>query len=148
MEVRFPPPVRELALRVASEAIAEQREALRQSRDRSIAVADATTAAGTLLMGDASPGDGSGMIVWAMFASAGVGLVLVLTAVVQVLRPREFRWNLRASTLLGWVDEPEPDAELAMHEDRRLSGRGSFLRRSECRAPDLYDHALGGWLVG
>lgn len=116
---RFTPETRALALRVATDALAEQVEALRQVRDRGIAVLAAVTAAGALLLNSARPpSNGAARDVGGVaLAAGGAAFVVALFCTVHVLRPRDFRRNMSASIILGWGSVEEPDAELAMHLD-------------------------------
>ncbi len=118
-EERFTPASRALALEAARAAISEQRDALKSVRDRALAVLAGVTAAGALLLEGVSPDvpGARGVAGWLALTAGATGLVVVLVATAQVLRPRKLFTNVRATTILGWGAEPEPDAELAMHLD-------------------------------
>lgn len=126
---RFTPETRALALRVATDALAEQSEALRQVRDRGIAVLGALTAAGALLLNSISPPQGGAARVlgWVALTVGGVAFVAALCCAAQMLRPRGFHRNMSASAILGWGAVAEPDAELAMHLDNDRRANAAVL---------------------
>lgn len=126
---RFSSQASSLALRFASEAIIEQRDALRHVRDRCLAVLGATTAASTFLVSTigvpgANPPRGAD---WAPLLAGLLALAALLLCTVQVLRPRTVRGNMSASTILSWADTCEPDAELAMHLDEDREKNADML---------------------
>ena len=131
MEERFTPASRALALEAASAAIGEQRDALQGIRDRALAVLAGVTAAGAFLMEGVNPAvtGQRNAIGWACLIAGAGGLVVVLLAAAQVLRPRELNLNVRASTILGWGAEPEPDAELALHLDADRAANADVLAK-------------------